>query len=116
MKPQIAESMNFKNLQKNPNLSSFEKLKNTSSKIKLSSQISPHKFTINNQSKIGKDNLKFNKKENIDTKLNINTKSNININSDLHKPKIKKNKTHTKYNHITSNNDNNMENITHFQT
>ena len=118
MKPQLIESINYKNLKKNKNKNfcSYDKIKCTSPKIKLSCQTSPQKLTIQkNQTKIINDIYKLNNKEKINTKLNIITKDNLNINSILYKPKLKKNKTHTKY-IITSNTDNNIGNSTHFQT
>ena len=116
MKAYIIENINFKKYKKNNNFCSFDKLKNKYSKIKLSCHTSPQKQIIKNDPKPINENYHFNKRTKLNTKLNIITKSNLNINSIIYKPKLKKNKTHSKYNVNANTDTTNIGNVSHFKT
>ena len=116
MKTGKIENINIQKVQKN-NLINFDKIKNTSSKIKLSIQNSPKTKIIKAKGIINKNKYQFNKKTKLNSNINIIINSNLNTNSILYKPKLHKNRTHSKYKITKKENTNININInSHFQT
>lgn len=116
-----AEKKEKANLQKNINNKNFcsnEKLKKSSTKIKIATcQTSPQMKNLKNATKIkGKKKFYFNKRTKLNNNLNIITKSNLNSESIQHQSKLHKNKTHSKYNLKKNIINMNYKNVSHFQS
>jgi hypothetical protein len=104
----------------NKNFCSNEKLKKSSTKIKIATcQTSPQMKNLKNVTKIKeKKKFYFNKRTKLNNNLNILTKSNLNSNSESNQlqSKLHKNKTHSKYNLKKNISNMNYKIVSYFQS
>ena len=117
MKAEKKENANLHKNNKNKNYCSNEKLKKSSTKLKIATcQTSPQMKNLKNITKIKEKKFYFNKRTKLSKNLNNMTKSNLNSDLIQHQPKLHKNKTHSKYNLPKNITNMNYKNISHFQS